>query len=47
MFTNVVANWIYSKIEKRNITIIINRKEIQLDEGNIKKVIEEEIKSQK
>ena len=44
----VVANWLYNKLkkEKNNIkTVTINRKTVEIEEGEIKKVIEENINS--
>ncbi len=38
----VLANWLWSKLEKKSIRhLSINRKEIHIDKGEIKKIIEE------
>ena len=46
----IIASWLYDKLKKKEKTIKsikISRKEIRLDKGDIKKVIEEEIKIKK
>jgi len=40
----VVANWIYDKLKNKTEKISIDRKEIQLDKEEIKRIIEEHIK---
>ena len=39
----VVANWIYDKLKHRVEKIVINKKEIQLDKREIKRIIEERL----
>lgn len=40
----VAANWIYAKLKGRNIEkLIIERTEIEIEEGEIKRVIEEKL----
>ena len=41
--TNVVSNWLYEKIKERAATLRIDRREIQIDNGEIKRIIEETI----
>jgi len=43
----VVANWIYDKLKNKTEKISIDRKEIQLDKKEIKKIIEERIRIEK
>ena len=40
----LVANWLYDKLKDKTKKITINRREIQLDKDEIKKIIEESIK---
>ena len=40
----IVANWVYDKLKNRAEKIVINRREVQMDREEIKRVIEEEIK---
>ena len=40
----VVSNWIYDKLKHKTEKIVINRKEIHLDEGELKRVLEETIR---
>jgi hypothetical protein len=40
----LVANWLYDKLKNKAEKITINRREIQLDKEEIKKIIEESIK---
>lgn len=40
----LVANWLYDKLKNKTERITINRREIQLDNKEIKKIIEESIK---
>jgi len=41
--SGVVANWLYSTLRSRVSSLTINRVEVQIDEGEIKRVIEEQI----
>ena len=40
---NVISTWLYEKLKGRAIRLHIDRKEIQIDNGEIKKIIEESI----
>jgi hypothetical protein len=42
---SLVANWLYNKLRKKKIEkLIIDRRVIEIDEGEIKKIIEERLK---
>jgi len=43
MAVEAVAKWIYNKFKNKTEKMTINRREIIFDEGQIKKIIEEEI----
>lgn len=43
--TGVIANWLYDKLKGEKIEkLLIEKTEVQVDQGKIKKIIEEKIK---
>lgn len=44
--SGLIANWLYEKIKGKATKIRIQRKEIQIDEGEIKKIIDEIIEAE-
>lgn len=45
---NLIAAWLYDKLKGRKVeTVIIERTEVEIDEGQIRKVMEELVKFEK